>query len=91
MYYMMSFNPIDNLLMYWDEPTIAMDYAEHPLQYGGRDVEINLIPNVVLSSATLPHIDELKEVIANFMKSLKTQIQQYIIFKVMTLKKLFYY
>ena len=68
MYYMMSFNPIDNLLMYWDEPTIAMDYAEHPLHNMVSEMwKSNLIPNVVLSSATLPHIDELNTgVIANF-------------------------
>ena len=31
MNYMIAFNPVDNLLMYWDEPTISMDYEDHPL------------------------------------------------------------
>jgi len=68
MRYMMAFNPIDNILMYWDEPTISMDYQSHPLH---EMVSVmwagNVIPNVVLSSATLPDIEDLRGgVIQNF-------------------------
>lgn len=68
MFYMMAFNPIDNLLMYWDEPTISMDYTEHPLHTMVNDMwSTNMVPNIVLSSATLPHIDQLQMgVISNF-------------------------
>ena len=68
MHYMLSFNPIDNLLMYWDEPTISMDYKDHSLHdMVGEMWRQNIIPNVVLSSATLPHIDQLRTgVIRNF-------------------------
>lgn len=68
MFYMMSFNPIDNLLMYWDEPTISMDYQDHPLHDMVNDMwATNVIPNIVLSSATLPHIEQLNRgVVANF-------------------------
>ena len=31
MYYMLSFNKAQNIITYWDEPTITMDYAEHDL------------------------------------------------------------
>ena len=31
MFYMKSFNSLDNLLVYWDEPTITMDYDNHDL------------------------------------------------------------
>jgi hypothetical protein len=31
MYYMMSFNDKDDIIMYWDEPTISLDYETHEL------------------------------------------------------------
>jgi len=67
MRYMMAFHPLDNLLMYWDEPTISLDYAEHDLHpIIHRNWSGNLIPNVVLSSATLPREDEIVDVIQDF-------------------------
>jgi hypothetical protein len=67
MRYMMAFHPLDNLLMYWDEPTISLDYPEHALHpIIHRNWSGNLIPNVVLSSATLPREDEIVDVIQDF-------------------------
>jgi len=67
MRYMMAFHPIDQLLMYWDEPTISLDYTNHILHpIIHRNWSGNLIPNVVLSSATLPREDEIVEVIQDF-------------------------
>ena len=67
MRYMMAFHPLDQLLMYWDEPTISMDYPEHALHpIIHRNWSGNLIPNVVLSSATLPREDEIMGVIQDF-------------------------
>jgi hypothetical protein len=67
MRYMMAFNPIDHLLMYWDEPTISLDYVEHELHpIIHRNWSGNLIPNIVLSSATLPREDEITDVIQDF-------------------------
>ena len=67
MRYMMAFHPLDQLLMYWDEPTISMDYPEHALHpVIHRNWSGNLIPNVVLSSATLPREDEIMGVIQDF-------------------------
>jgi hypothetical protein len=67
MRYMMAFHPLENLLMYWDEPTISLDYAEHALHpIIHRNWSGNLIPNVVLSSATLPREDEMVNVIQDF-------------------------
>lgn len=58
MHYMLRFQPKEKLLLYWDEPTIAMDVEEHPLHpIIQRLWKENVIPNVVLSSATLPDID----------------------------------
>lgn len=67
MRYMMAFHPLDQLLMYWDEPTISMDYPEHVLHpIIHRNWSANMIPNVVLSSATLPREDEIVDVIQDF-------------------------
>ena len=56
MNYMMAFNPIENIVLYWDEPTISLDYEEHYLhEYIENIWKINKIPNIVLSSATFPN------------------------------------
>ena len=67
MYYMIAFNKPEDIITYWDEPTITMDYAEHNLHpIIKANWANNLIPNVVLSSATLPKLYELDETIADF-------------------------
>lgn len=67
MYYMRAFNPIDNLLTFWDEPTIGLDVEDHPLHEHihalWRD---NIVPNMVLSSATLPTAAEISDTVSNF-------------------------
>jgi hypothetical protein len=68
MYYMLAFNKADDMIMYWDEPTITMDYEEHEFHTTIRkNWKKNLIPNVVLSSATLPKLNELGETIPDFL------------------------
>ena len=58
MYYMLAFNSASNIILYWDEPTITMDYGEHEFHSIIRNNwKKNLIPNVVLSSATLPKLN----------------------------------
>ena len=67
MLYMLAFNPKENIILYWDEPTISMDYPEHELHNTiRRNWQENLIPNVVLSSATLPQRHEITETITDF-------------------------
>lgn len=67
MYYMLAFNAKEDLLLYWDEPTITMDYREHELHSIIRkNWKNNLIPQVVMSSATLPKPHELTETILDF-------------------------
>jgi hypothetical protein len=67
MYYMMAFNDKSNIIMYWDEPTITMDYETHEfhsiIQNNWRE---NQIPNIVLSSATLPKFEEIPQVLEDF-------------------------
>ena len=68
MHYMLAFNSRENIITYWDEPTITMDYADHPFHaIIKRNWDENLIPNMVLSSATLPKQHELTDTIADFI------------------------
>jgi len=69
MHYMTSFNQADNIITYWDEPTIGMDDTSgnnplHNLLH--KNWSENKIPNMVLSSATLPTTADLEPVIADF-------------------------
>jgi hypothetical protein len=67
MYYMMSFNKLDNLIVYWDEPTITLDYSDHEFHpIIKKNWSENLIANMVLSSATLPKLHELNETTNDF-------------------------
>jgi hypothetical protein len=67
MYYMLAFNPKENIILYWDEPTITLDYKEHDFHKIIKDNWIkNSIPNVVLSSATLPQREDLIDTINDF-------------------------
>jgi hypothetical protein len=67
MYYMLAFNPAANLVTYWDEPTITMDCESHDLHESiNKNWNENLIPNVILSSATLPKLHELPNTVRHF-------------------------
>ena len=67
MYYMLAFNKATDIITYWDEPTITMDYETHDLhKVIKRNWKENCIPNVVLSSATLPKMHELTQTITDF-------------------------
>jgi hypothetical protein len=68
MYYMKSFNPNENILTYWDEPTISMDYENHELhEIIHKNWNDNLVPTIVLSSATLPKVHEIPETVSHFI------------------------
>lgn len=56
-----------DLITYWDEPTISMDYDEHPLHELIKDVWCkNEISKMVLSCATLPKEEEIGESLQSF-------------------------
>ena len=68
MYYMLAFFPAEDICTYWDEPTITMDYDTHEIHNTIRkNWKNNIIPTVVLSSATLPKENELTETIPDFL------------------------
>lgn len=57
----------NDIITYWDEPTISMDYDNHPL----HDIihstwKDNRISKLVLSCATLPHEEEINETLMDF-------------------------
>jgi hypothetical protein len=69
MLYMKAFNPVEDIIVYWDEPTITMDYEDHELhEIIKRNWRENLIPNMILSSATLPKLHELSETTVDFQR-----------------------
>jgi hypothetical protein len=70
MYYMNAFTEDPNdIVMYWDEPTISLDYESHPLHQLMADTwKDNIVPNIVLSSATLPSEEDLAPML-NKLKS----------------------
>ena len=56
MNYMLAFNKEEDIVWYWDEPTITLDYEDH--EYHSilkKNWENNLLSNIILSSATLPN------------------------------------
>ncbi len=67
MLYMKAFNSVNDLIVYFDEPTITLDYPDHEFhKLIKRNWVENQIPNIVLSSATLPHENEIQATILDF-------------------------
>ena len=56
-----------DLITYWDEPTITMDYLDHPLHATiQRNWRENRISKMVLSCATLPKEAEIMDTVMDF-------------------------
>ena len=52
---MTAFNDRKDIILYWDEPTITLDYEDHPFhEVMSKNWKENIIPNIILSSPTLP-------------------------------------
>ena len=65
MNYMTAFNKPEDILLFWDEPTITLDYDTHPYhEILSKNWKENIIPNVVLSSATLPSHTDLSDMMS---------------------------
>uniref|UniRef100_A0A6C0J960 Helicase ATP-binding domain-containing protein n=1 Tax=viral metagenome TaxID=1070528 RepID=A0A6C0J960_9ZZZZ len=80
MNYMLAFNEPQDIVWYWDEPTITLDYDDHEFhEILQRNWQQNDIPNVVLSSATLPNMDEILPMTRNFQNKFETNNVQEII------------
>ena len=68
MYYMSAFTEnLNDIITYWDEPTISLDYEKHELHSIVSNIwKENNIPNMVLSSATLPKEHDIKNTLESF-------------------------
>jgi hypothetical protein len=72
MHYMLSFHLEEDIVTYWDEPTITMDYEEHELHATiHRNWAENKIGKFVLSCATLPRPCEISATLADFERRFK--------------------
>jgi hypothetical protein len=79
MEYMLEFNDAQQIITYWDEPTITMDYENHDLHETIRNNWVhNKIPSVVLSCATLPPEHEIEPVRQSFSNKFENSIVHYI-------------
>lgn len=69
MEYMCTFFRPQQLIMYWDEPTITLDYVTHDCHAAiHANWAQNRVPNIVLSSATLPAPVDIPTVIDDFVQ-----------------------
>ena len=67
MNYMLLFHEQKKIITFWDEPTIGMDQKEHSLHpIIHKNWSNNMIQTMILSSATLPKEEEIKDVIEDF-------------------------
>jgi len=83
MHYMLAFNHKSKIISYLDEPTIALDCDDHPLhKIIHNNWKLNLIPNVILSCATLPEMDELQPIFGDFRNKFNNNINTSIIHSV---------
>lgn len=75
MLYMESFFPTKEMTIFWDEPTITMDYEDHELHSDIRGLWfVNKIPNIILSSATLPNEEDMSDVTRKYQTKFQGKI-----------------
>ena len=74
MYCMVAFNRKEDIVMYWDEPAVTMDYPEHKFSHYSQNWTDNLIENIVLSSATL-----LNAMTGKLLVTLEPALSKYIV------------
>ena len=79
MLYMKAFNKIENLVLFWDEPTIGLD-EENPYLHEiiKKNWTINKIPNIIFSCATLPKREEINKIIENQLAKYDNSCFEYI-------------
>ena len=76
---MKAFSPMDKLVLFWDEPTIGLDHETHYLHSVIQHIwNINQIPNVVFSCATLPKKHEIMNIVHKFQETHENSLFEYI-------------
>ena len=67
MNYMTKFSTPNNIITFWDEPTITLDNETHILHTTiSNNWHCNIIPNIILSCATLPDENDIINIINKF-------------------------
>jgi len=67
MNYMLAFNDEKDIVWYWDEPTITLDYEKHDYHaILKNNWQKNRLSNIILSSATLPCEKDIFPMILNY-------------------------
>jgi hypothetical protein len=75
MNFMLQFNDKHDIITFWDEPTITLDYKEHELHnIISKNWNENQIPNLILSCATLPKQTLIQPIIDNFKNKFQDAI-----------------
>ena len=79
MLYMTAFHKKENIILFWDEPTIGLDEDNHKLHdIIKKNWTINKIPNVIFSCATLPKQDKIQNIIERFSNKFENVVFKYI-------------
>ena len=66
MHYLAAFRTLEDIILYWDEPTISLDYDVHEFHPIIKNIwQQNIVQNIVLSSATLPAAHEIPSCVAS--------------------------
>lgn len=69
MNYMNQFHDFSDMILFWDEPTITLDYEYHTMHEYIHNIWINNeIPNIVLSSSTFPKFHDVPELIEYYIQ-----------------------
>ena len=75
MNFVLAFNKREDIVWYWDEPTITLDYTEHKFHVIlEKNWKNNMISNIILSSATLPNENEIRPMISYYLNKLKGSV-----------------
>lgn len=79
MLYMTSFFDNDSIVLFFDEPTITMDYESHDLHDNISNIwKVNTLKHIILSSATLPNEVDMTQMIEKFKSSYSNAKVHYI-------------
>lgn len=79
MLYMKAFNKEENIILFWDEPTIGLDVESHHLHdIISHNWKVNQIPNIIFSCATLPNLEQMDSVCSVFKNKFDNPYIEYI-------------
>ena len=75
MLYMTSFFDKNQMFIFYDEPTMKMNEVDDDLHEVVKNIwEVNVIPNIILSSATLPNQNEMQSIIERYVSKYSGEI-----------------